>query len=78
LQADVVLSSHNVVQARRQKSESLIMRASNVESSVLGRGRTALSSTSVSDERRLLGWAVTLVGAAMMVGGAMIVFLSVF
>jgi hypothetical protein len=48
------------------------MQDSNV--GVLGK----VSSTTVSTERRLLGWTVMLVGAALMAGGALIVFLSVF
>jgi hypothetical protein len=52
----------------------LTMRDSNVGYSVLGK----VSSTTVSAERRLLGWTVTLVGAALMAGGGLIVFLSAF
>jgi hypothetical protein len=50
------------------------MRDSNVGYSVLGK----VSSTTVSAERRLLGWTVMLVGAALMAGGGLIVFLSAF
>jgi hypothetical protein len=50
------------------------MRDSNAGYSVLGK----VSSTTVSTERRLLGWTVVLVGAALMAGGALIVFLSAF
>jgi hypothetical protein len=50
------------------------MRDSDVGYSVLGN----VSSTTVSAERRLLGWTVMLVGAALMAGGALMVFLSAF
>jgi hypothetical protein len=50
------------------------MRDSDTEYSVLGK----VSSTTVSAERRLLGWAVILVGAALMAGGGLLVFLSAF
>jgi hypothetical protein len=50
------------------------MRDSNDGYSVLGK----VSSTTVSAERRLLGWTAMLVGAALMAGGGLIVFLSAF
>lgn len=53
------------------------MRETNVEASQLGKTGVAASSTVISPERRSLGWAVTLAGAALMVGGATILILSV-
>jgi hypothetical protein len=50
------------------------MRDANVGYSVVGK----VSGTTVPAERRLLGWTVMLVGAALMAGGALIVFLSAF
>jgi hypothetical protein len=52
------------------------MHETNVEASELGETRFAASSTVITPERRLLGWAVTLAGAALMVGGATILVLS--
>jgi hypothetical protein len=56
------------------RSGFLTMRDSNDGYSVLGK----VSSTTVSAERRLLGWTAMLVGAALMAGGGLIVFLSAF
>jgi hypothetical protein len=53
------------------------MHEANVETSDLVKRRAAASGASISTERRLLGWAVTLAGAAVMVSGATIVILSV-
>ena len=53
------------------------MQETNVEASGLGKSRVAASSTIISPERRLLGWAVTLAGAALMAGGATMFVLSV-
>jgi hypothetical protein len=50
------------------------MRESNVGYSVPSK----VSSTTVSAERRLLGWAVIVVGAGLMAGGGLIAFLSAF
>jgi hypothetical protein len=57
--------------------ELLQMQETNVEASDLGKSMISASSTIISPERRLLGWAVTLAGAALMVGGATILVLSV-
>jgi hypothetical protein len=57
--------------------EVLKMHEANVGTSDLAKSRAAASGASISTERRLLGWAVTLAGAALMVGGATIVILSV-
>jgi hypothetical protein len=43
------------------------MQETNVGASVLEKRRPTTSGTSISTERRLLGWAVTLAGAALMV-----------
>ena len=53
------------------------MQEADVGTPDLAKGRAAVSGASISTERRLLGWAVTLAGAALMVGGATIVILSV-
>jgi hypothetical protein len=50
------------------------MRDSDPRYSVPGK----VSSTTVSAERRLLGWTVMVVGAALMAAGGVIVFLSAF
>jgi hypothetical protein len=61
----------------------LLVRETNVDPWVfgktwgLGKNRVTASSTIISSERRLLGWAVTLMGAALMAGGATIVVLSI-
>jgi hypothetical protein len=52
----------------------LTMRDSKAGYSVLSK----VSRTTISAERRLLGWTVMLAGAALMAGGALIVFLSAF
>lgn len=44
----------------------------------INRGRTSSAVSSVSAERRLQGWAVTLIGAAMMAAGGMVFFLSAY
>ena len=41
------------------------------------RGRTPSAVSSISTERRLLGWAVTLAGAALMAAGVTLVFMSI-
>lgn len=53
------------------------MQETNVKASDAGKNRVAASSATISPERRLLGWAVTLAGAALMAGGATILLLSV-
>jgi hypothetical protein len=62
---------------RMTRGEFLKMHETNVGSSELVKSRAAASGASISTERRLLGWAVTLAGAALMVSGATIVILSV-
>ena len=41
-------------------------------------GRTPRAVSSISAERRLLGWAVTLAGAAVMAASSALVFMSAF
>jgi hypothetical protein len=62
---------------RMALGEFLKMHEANVGTSDLVESRAAASGASISTERRLLGWAVTLAGAALMVSGATIVILSV-
>jgi hypothetical protein len=52
------------------------MREANGGSSRLGRGRRPRAISIISTERRLLAWAVMLVGAALMAAGGVVVFAS--
>jgi hypothetical protein len=54
-----------------------MMQETNDGTSRLARGRTPSAVSSISTERRLLGWAVTLAGAALMAVGATLVFVSI-
>jgi hypothetical protein len=54
-----------------------MMQETNGGTSHLVRGRTPRAFSSISTERRLLGWAVTLAGAALMAAGGTLVFMSI-
>jgi len=54
-----------------------MMQETNDGTSPLVRGRTPSAISSISTERRLLGWAATLAGAALMAAGGILVFMSI-
>jgi hypothetical protein len=54
-----------------------MMQETNSSASRLIRGRTPSEVPSFSTERRGLGWAVTLAGAALMVAAGTLVFISI-
>lgn len=54
-----------------------MMQESDGGTSQLVRGRTPGTVSSISTERRFLGWAVTLAGAALMAVGGTLVFMSI-
>jgi hypothetical protein len=67
-------ANHRHWMSGRRVSE---MHDANIGTPNLAKSRVAASAASISTERRVLGWAVTLAGAALMLGGATIVILSV-
>jgi hypothetical protein len=54
-----------------------MMQEANGGASRLVRGRTPSAISSIPTERRRLGWAVTLAGAALMAAGGILVFMSI-
>lgn len=54
-----------------------MMQESDGGTSQLARDRTPSAVSSISTERRFLGWAVTLAGAALMAVGGTLVFMSI-
>jgi hypothetical protein len=54
-----------------------MMQETNGSTSRLVRDRTASAISSILTERRLLGWAVTLTGAALMAVGGTLLFVSI-